>query len=430
MISSPETERIVLGVILLDPAMVYEAFAKLTPDDFSLSANRDIFASMGVLSDRKDPIDTQSLADVLRAQGKLQECGDWEYLSTLTDGVPRSKSISYHCGIVREKAIMRSLLALSEKIGATAEDPAAKSKSLIASIQEYVLRLQTCGGEARLIRDVMQEAVDRLSEQRNTPETETIGLTTTLPDVDVGTTGIRESELWVIGSRPNVGKTPYGMQVAIAQAKKNIPVLVFSIEMDDVQIALRCISHAGMAKPRHVRDPHYAGPASWKNIITAPDVVKDWPLWIDDTPGITMQELKHKARYAIARHKIRLVVVDYIGLVKTTGRSEYDRVTETASGLRLLARETRCPVLALCQLNREAKDLSKEPNLGDLRSSGEIEQSAHVVGLLHRPPDPTQEGEMLGKQGLFIIAKAREGVPGKTKVTFQSETLTFKGGWE
>jgi replicative DNA helicase len=324
---------------------------------------------------------------------------------------------------------MRALLALSEKIDAAAGDPAGKSKEVIASIQEYVLRLQTTGGEIRKIDEIMTEAVDRLSEQRNIPEAGCIGLTTTLPDVDCGTTGIRESEFWVIGARPNVGKTPFGMQVAIAQAQQGIPVLVFSVEMEAVRIALRCISHSGIAKPRNVRDPRFASPPVWSNIVQAPEIVKAWPMWIDDTPGLTIRELKHKARYAVARHNVRLVVVDYIGLVRGPGRTEYERVTETASGLRLLARETRCPVLALCQLNREAKDLSKEPVLGDLRNTGEIEQSADVVGLLHRPPDPQVEGELLGMRGLFIMAKVRDGIAGKVKITFQADTLTFTGGW-
>ena len=426
--ASPETEAALLGTLLIDPACIYEALSKLRPEDFSITTYREIFTAIGVLSDRREPVDTRSLCDALKAQGRLHACGGETFIYELTSGAIRRSSVAYHCGVIREKAVMRRLYSLGEALQTQTMDPIAKSKDLAAQVQEAILQTQTTGTELRKMADVMQDAVDRLSDYRSLPETGTIGLTTTLDDVDLGTSGIRESEFWVIGARPNVGKSPFGMQVAIAQVRQNIPVLVFSLEMQDTQIACRCISHAGIAKPKYVRDPRQVAPGIWSDIIEAPTIVADWPLWIDDTPGLTLRELRHKTRYAVAKHGVRLVVVDYLGLVQAPGRSEYDRVTATASGLRLLARETRCPILALCQLNREAKDLTKEPSLGDLRSSGEIEQAANVVGLLHRPPASTST-EMLGDKGIMIMAKVREGVGGRLDVLFDRDTLTFKGGW-
>jgi replicative DNA helicase len=334
--------------------------------------------------------------------------------------------VAHYCKVIKAKAVLRGILTLCEQATNAAMEPQAIGKDISATIQENLLELQTAGGEFRHIAEVMTEAVDKLSEYRNSPAEGTIGLSTTIETLDTGTSGIRESEFWVIGARPNVGKTPFAMQVAIEQSRKQIPVLIFSLEMQDTQLACRCISHAGIAKPRYVRDPRYVEPSTWSNIITAPDTVKEWPMWIDDTPGLTIRELRHKARYAVAKHGVRLIVVDYIGLVQSPGKSEYDKVTATASGLRLLARETKCSVLALSQLNREAKDLTKEPSLGDLRSSGEIEQSANVVGLLHRPPE---EDETLGTNGVLIMAKIREGVGGKVRVRFDKDTLTFREGW-
>ena len=429
MPSSPETEASLLGTLLLDPACIYEALSKLRAEDFYLSTNRDIFASIAILTERQSPVDTRSLCEYLKDRGRLQACGGVAVIEELTSGAIRRSSVAYHCGVIREKSIMRRLYRLAEAMQVQALDPIAKSKDIAAQVQEAILQTQTTGTEMRRIADVMQDAVDRLSEYRSLPETGTIGLTTTLDELDMGTSGIRESEFWVIGARPNVGKTPYGMQIAIAQARKNIPVLVFSLEMQDTQIACRCISHAGIAKPRYVRDPRQVAPGIWSDIIQAPDIVREWPLFLDDTPRLTLRELRHKTRYAVAKYGVKLVIVDYLGLVQSPGRSEYDRVTATAAGLRLLARETKCPILSLCQLNREAKDLTKEPGLGDLRSSGEIEQSANVVGLLHRPPVANSSTEMLGTKGSMIMAKVREGVGGRIDVTFDTDTLTFIGGW-
>jgi replicative DNA helicase len=428
--ASPESERALLGTILLEPSVVYEATAKLRPDDFSLPGHQHIFSVIASLSDQRVPVDTTTLSDALRTQGRLEACGGVAFISGLTDGAVRATSIAHHCGVIKEKSVMRGLYRSFDLGMAQILDPVARSKDVIAIAQEAMLQIQTSGAEFRKIVDVMTDAVEKLSEYRNAPGEGSLGLTTTLDDLDRGTSGIRESEFWVIGARPNVGKTPYGMQVAIAQARKQIPVLVFSLEMQDTQLACRCISHAGIAKPRYVRDPRFVEFPIWSNIIQSPEIVQDWPMWIDDSPGLTIRELRHKARYAVAKYGVRLIIVDYLGLVQSPGKSEYDKVTATAAGLRLLARETKCPILSLCQLNREAKDLTKEPSLGDLRSSGEIEQSANVVGLIHRPPDPQAENDTLSTQGHLIMAKVREGVGGKIPVTFQKDTLTFTGGWE
>jgi replicative DNA helicase len=425
-----EEERALLGTVLLCPELIYEVSAKLRPDEFYLSDHERILSAMQGLCERREPIDSLSLLEALKQNVPGPDAlRIAAYAAGLSAGVPRRSSLAHHCGIVKGRAILRGIIKLCESASQQALEAGADGKAISAAIQETLLGINTAGTDARLIRDAMQEAVDRLGEYRNDPSDGCIGLTTTLENMDIGTTGIRESEFWIIGARPNVGKTPFGMQIAIAQAKKNIPVLVFSIEMADTQISLRCISHHGIAKPRHVRDPRFVETSVWSNIVQAPEIVKDWPLWLDDTPGLSIKELRHKARYHIARNGIRLIVVDYLGLVESPGRSEYDKVTATAQGLRKLARETKCPILSLCQLNREAKDLTKEPTLADLRSSGEIEQSAHVVGLLHRPPDPQKGSEMLGEKGLIIMAKIREGIGGSQPVRFDKDTLTFKEGW-
>lgn len=430
MPASEGTERELIGTLLMYPENVFEAVSKLQRDDFSLSSLGEILAVLAGMSDAGTPIGAMSLIETLRTLGRLEACGGAPFIGGLTTDAIRRSTVAYPCGTIKEKSNMRKLYHLGELLMAQSLNPAGKSKEVGAAVQEAVLQMSMSGGEVRKIGEIMAEAVEQLSEYRNAPGEGSLGLTTTLDDLDQGTSGIREGEFWIIGARPNVGKTPFGMQVAIAQARKNIPVLVFSLEMQDTQIACRCISHAGIAKPRYVRDPRFVEAGTWSNIVQAPEIVSGWPMWIDDTPGLTIKELRHKARYYIARYGVKLIVVDYIGLVQSPGKSEYEKVTATAAGLRLLARETKCPTLGLCQLNREAKDLTKEPALGDLRSTGELEQSAHVVGLLHRPPDPNACNDTLGTRGNLIMAKVREGIGGKIDVTFDKDTLTFQGGWK
>ncbi len=426
MPASTETERVVIGSILVNPELIYEASSKLRLEDFFLDAHRKLFECLCRMHEAGTPIEEASLLETLRARHEIDGIGGLGYIMDLTTGVPKRKTLSYQIGVIREKSQLRTIIHAANGALSVAMNEGSAPGEIAGRLQDSLLEMQTTGTGARPIAEVMRDAVAKLTEYRNRDAGGSLGLTTTVESVDVATTAIREDELWIVGARPNVGKTPFGCQIAIENAKQGFPVLMFTLEMADVQLAWRILSHAGFAKPSVVRDPRFALESTWNNICSAPDRVRDWPLYIDDTPGLSIGELKHRTRLFVAKYGVRLVVVDYLQLVNAPGKGGYERVSNVARGLQQLCRQTHCPILALSQLNREAKDLSKEPMLGNLRESGELEQSANVVLLLHRPPG--QEDNTPGREGKIIAAKVREGKGGAVNVYFDDQTLTFKEG--
>lgn len=424
----PDIEKAVLGGILVDNGAIYEITSVLSPDDFSLDAHRRIFSRMVALSELGEPIDFPTLSTHLTKHRDLENVGGVAYLATLTDGVPQRKTWLSHCKSIRQKSMLRQLLHLSNKIAADAMDSAADPAIISEDVQQAILALTGDQLHIRNLEAVMHDAVAELTELRNSNSQGSLGLTTTIEKLDAGTSGIRPHELWIVGARPNVGKTPFGMQIGIANAQLGHPVLVFSLEMAEMELACRCISHAGIAHPSDVRDPRFA--RNWNAIANAPSFVSGWPMLIDDTPSLTIDKLCHTARFYVAKHGIKLIVVDYIQLVQARGtKTEFEQVTKVAKELRILARQTNCPILALSQLSRDAKDLTKPPCIGDLRSSGELEQAAHVIGLLHRPPVPSPDGyERLGLDGRLIMGKVRAGQGGSMDIHLDVDTLSFKDG--
>lgn len=424
---SPDMERAVLGAILVNPELIYEATAQLRPDDFFLDSHRRLFRALCRMHDSGAPLDELLLVEELRSSHELEIVGGAACLSDLATGIPRRSSIAFQIGVIREMAQRRAIIIAAEGAMAAATADEEKPAQIIARLEDRLLEAQSKGHTARQIGEVMQCSVDKLELFQRRASGRALGLTTTLESVDEATTAIREDELWIIGARPNVGKTPFGCQIAIENARQGVPVLVFSLEMADFQLGYRVLSHAGFAKPGVVRDPRHAREETWQRILSAPDAVREWPLFIDDTPGLPLAELKHRMRYAVAKHGVRLVVLDYVQLVGAPGKNGYERVSNVARGLQHLCRQTHCPIVALSQLNREAKDLAREPLLGDLRESGELEQNANVVLLLHRPPE--DGASTPGIKAKIIAAKVREGRGGSVNAHFDETTLTFKEGW-
>jgi replicative DNA helicase len=421
-----EVEKRVLGTVMRYPEMVFELTAKLRPEHFFSEANRRIFSCIACMQEREIPIDDMAVSTELKALGQLDSVGGFAYLFDLTEHANVPTPLARRIGVLSERYQERMLLHAAEAAMLAVREKTATASEIGAALMDSVLSIQITGTGLRLFHDVMAEAVIKLTEFRNRPDTGALGLTTTVEGLDVATTAIREDEFWIVGARPNVGKTPFACQVAIAQAQQGVPVLMFTLEMADYQLAWRILSHAGMSKPHHVRDPRYASATAWRAIAEAPETVKHWPLYVDDTPGISISELKHRVRHAVARYGVKLVI-DYLQLISAPGKGGYERVSNVARGLQQLCRQTHCPVLALSQLNREAKDLGKEPVLGDLRESGELEQNANVVLLLHRPPEVGESTP--GKNGKIIAAKVREGKGGAVDVHFDERTLTFGEGW-
>lgn len=423
--ASLDAEKAILGAIILDVSLFYEADGVLSPEHFYLDAHRRIFARMVELVDGGSPVDIVTITNALAARKEVEAVGGVGYISQLLDGVPHMPSIKQYIRIVRDKATLRGVIHAANNAITYALEQSAPGEEVLGSLEENCLALRTTGKALQPMMSLMQKASHEIEVLQAIPEGVLLGKSTGFQKLDELTTGIRKSELWVIGARPNVGKTPFGMQIALKAAEQECPVAVFSLEMSDLQLAFRCMAHAGCASAWELRDPRRMGFDDTNRALRRASQIAKWPIYVDDTPRLSLRELRAKLRWAVAKLGIELAIVDYLQLLKAPGKNEYEQVSNAATALRELTRETKCPIVVLSQLNRNAKDPEKAPNLGDLRGSGVTEQDANVVVLIHRPP-VNDDPAVLSDKGDFILAKVREGVCGPEPFDFDTRSLTFK----
>jgi replicative DNA helicase len=424
MPSAPDAEKSILGSILLDVNALYEAQQTLRSDDFSVDAHRRIFQRMIELAEQGKPVDRITLPECLSVHKELEAVGGVSYVSSLPDGVPRRPSIKHHADIVKDKSVLRNLIHAASAAIERAAAQEEKADEVLGGLEDSLLELRATGRQFSTFKDLMQKCITKIRYLR-TVETATLGLPTGIGPIDSITTGIRESELWIIGGRPNVGKTPLGCQIAMHNVMQGIPVALFSLEMDEEKTGMRYMAHMGAASARKIRDPRIMDDVEALRAMEIAANNSEWPLYVDDTPGLSLSQLRAKARLAIHKFGARLIVIDYLQLIDAPGKDAYTRVSNVARGLYQLKRETKVPVVALSQLNRNAKEPSKAPTMGDLRESGVIEQEADVIALVHRPPEG-DDPNVLSCFGELILAKVREGERGPENVEFDRKTLTFK----
>lgn len=432
--SSMDAERSILGAVLLDNGAMYDAAWKLSPDTFSLDSHRRIFARMLEMFNVSKPIDIITLSEYLRDTQQLEASGGVSYLASLTDGVPPRANIEHYVGIVLEKAQLRGLIVAMNRVLSRILSAGDKPADCVMLLQEAIAEVNETGKQSRAFVELMNDAIAEIDRLRSVTET-TLGASWNFQPLDDVTTGIRKDEFWVIGARPNVGKTPFGAQIAIANAlglgSGRVRNVEFeSLEMSDLQLAMRCLIHAGIASPYELRDPRRMSNDQVNEVKSGACRLAELPIWVNDTGSVTIGQLVNRMRHAVRRRKIELFIIDYLQLIGGPGKTAYDRVSASAASLRAFVRESKVPVIALSQLNRNAKDPNKRPELADLRESGVIEQEANGVVLIHRPEismeeNPEMEGQ-LAMDGEFILAKVREGVKGPERFTFDENTLTFK----
>lgn len=432
--SSMDAERSILGAVLLDNGALYDAAWKLDIEAFSLDSHRRIFARMLEMFNVSKPIDIITLSEYLREANQLESIGGVSYLASLTDGVPPRANVEHYVAIVLEKAQLRGLINSSNRIISAILERGTKPADCVMLMQEAISEVNETGKQSRAFAELMNDAIVEIDRLRSVTDT-TLGATWNFQPLDDVTTGIRRDEFWVIGARPNVGKTPFGAQIAIANAlglgSGRVRNVEFeSLEMSDLQLAMRCLIHAGVTTPYSLRDPRRMSVEEVTEVKSGACRLAELPIWVNDTGSVTIGQLLNRMRYAVRRRKIELFVIDYLQLIGGPGKTAYDRVSASAAALRGFVRETKVPVVALSQLNRNAKDPNKRPELADLRESGVIEQEANGVVLIHRPEisndeNPEMEGQ-LSMDGEFILAKVREGVKGPEPFQFDENTLTFK----
>jgi replicative DNA helicase len=425
-----EAERAVLGAMLLDGRAISRALEILDESAFYRPAHRRIFSAMVTLWERKeDAIDAVALSEELRRLGEFESTGGATYLAGLLDAVATSANVDYHAKIVQEKAILRKLIEVSTEIASGAYDAQENAADLLDRAERAMFSIS----DARVrkgfiqVKDLINPAIKRIEKlyEEKKPVT---GVETGFVDLDNLTSGFQEGDLIIIAGRPSMGKTSLAMNMAAHVALRNKQAVgIFSLEMSMEQLLLRILCSEARVSAHRLRTG-YLRDREWPLLITAAGELAEAPLYIDDTPAMTVLEMRAKARRLKSEANLGLIVVDYMQLMQGVGRQEsrQQEISEISRSLKALAKELKIPVVALSQLSRAVEARADHrPMLSDLRESGAIEQDADVVGFVYREEHykRTDENEGLGE---IILGKQRNGPVGVAKVAFIAEYTRFE----
>ena len=424
---SIEAERSVLGAVLIHNSHVLDV-PWLKPEHFFRVPHQTLWAAILTLFTAGQAIDTLTLKASLQTAGNLEEVGGPAYISGLVDGVPKSSNIEHYAKIVFEKAKLRQVAHAARILLVQAETEDEPSNVLLDQAQQTLLALTEGLNQRGLVRadaliaELQPKLEDILNQKR--PVT---GLATGFHALDGMTRGLQPGELTIVAARPSMGKSAFAANVAESVAGAGLGVAFFSLEMTREQVALRLIAaHARLDLHRLL-----TGHISQSEFETLRDTqahIASLPLYVDDWASPTLLELRAAARRAESRDGLELVIVDYIGLMPTSGRAENRNLAigELSRGLKTLAKELRKPVVALSQLSRKCEDRGdKRPMLSDLRESGNLEQDADVVLFLYRDEVYQPQGDNAGKAEL-IIAKSRNGPTGTVRLHFNKAATRFE----
>jgi len=423
---SREAEESVIGAVLLSVDAANEVMDQVHPEDFYVPAHQAIYESMRELFDTNQAIDAVTVSEVLRRKGELEKVGGVQYLTRLVDIVPSTSNINYYASIVEEHAKRRELI----RAGASVTDFAFNIDEEIASVldraEQAVLGVaerrssQTLLEVGPMFNEVLEQI--ELLEQQGSDMT---GLATGFVDLDKKLAGLQKSNLVVIAGRPAMGKSSLALNIATNAASTGEPVAVFSLEMSKEEIVQRILSSVGKVDSMKLRSGQL-GPL-WQRIVDAAGRMYKAPIYIDDSPVVTVTDIRAKCRRLKRKKGLSLVVVDYIQLMEANGmENRQQEIAQISRNLKNLARELEVPIIAMSQLNRSLESREdKRPRLSDLRESGSIEQDADVVMFIYRHEYYHPEDQE--KKGIaeVIVAKHRAGSTGPVEMTFQPEFTRF-----
>ncbi len=423
---SREAEESIIGAVLLSVDAVNEVMDHIHPEDFYVPAHQAIFEGIRELFDSNQAIDAVTVSEVLRRRGELEKVGGVQYLARLVDIVPSTSNISYYAGIVEEHAKRRELI----RAGASVTDVAFSLDEEIAMVldraEQAVLGVaekrssQTLVEVGPMLSDVLEQI--ELMEQRGS---ELTGLATGYMDLDRKLAGLQPANLIVVASRPGMGKSSLALGIAINVATQDESVAIFSLEMSKEELVQRILSSVGKVDSMKLRAGQL-GPL-WQRVVDAAGRMYKAPIYIDDSPVVTVTDIRAKCRRLKRRKGLSLVVVDYLQLMESSNReNRQQEISEITRNLKNLARELGVPIIALSQLNRSLEQREdKRPRLSDLRESGAIEQDADVVMFIYRHEYYHPEDQE--KRGIaeVIVAKHRAGSTGPVEMTFQPEFTRF-----
>ena len=432
---SLEAESSVLGGLLLDNAAWDRVGDLLTDGDFYRYEHRLIYAAVGTLINATKPADVITVFEHLQNQGKAEETGGLGYLNSLAQYVPSAGNIRRYAEIVRERSILRKLVTASDEISTDAFNPKGRPVAdIVDQAEQKIFNIGEQGSRMKQGFQAMDSLVvallDRVQEMADNPNDVT-GVPTGFHDLDRLTAGFQAGDLIVLAARPSMGKTALAINIAEHVAlHEGLPVAVFSMEMGAAQLAVRIVGSIGRIDQSHLRTGKLTD-EEWPRLTEAIEKLRNISLHIDESAGLTSSELRANAR-RLARQcgQLGLIVVDYLQLMSGSAGNEENRATELGEisrGLKMLAKELKCPVIALSQLNRSVESRpDKRPMMSDLRESGAIEQDADIIMFIYRDEYYTKDACKEPGVAEVIIAKQRNGPTGVVKLAFLKPITKFE----
>lgn len=438
---SIEAEQGVLACVLLSPndslGVCLERL-KSGAEAFYDLRHQTLYELLVTMYDAKLPMDLITVPQRLKDAGQLDGVGGLAYLSGLMDAVPSAANLTYYLDIVREKHVLRRVLQTCTAAVSRVQEHEGEVDGLLDEIERDILKISQDRetSQQRGVKDLVRGAID-LIQVFHARKGDLTGIATGFTDLDKMTSGLHEGEMVVIAARPSMGKTSLAMNIAEhVVIEKGLPVGVFSLEMTAESLVLRMLCSLARVNGKSIRDG-FLSQGDFQKLTASASKLSKAPLHIDDTAGLSILQLRARARRMWQQHGIKMVIIDYLQLLHSTSRKAQDNrqqeIADISSGVKALAKELKLPIIVLSQLNRELeKDKNRKPRLSDLRESGAIEQDADLVGLLYKPAteddeEPANEAESLEAIPVnLLIAKQRNGPTGDVRLSFLKGLTRFE----
>ncbi len=438
-----DAEQAVISAMMMDRNAIVRAIEFVDDSMFYREAHRRLFRAILALNERGSVVDVLTLADELSLRGELEASGGKDYLGQLVDAVPTSANVEYHAKIIREKALVRRLIETSTEIITSAYEGKSTSHDLLDAAEQRIFQInQSRKSEGfHRIKELLWQAMEKIEELSRHGEAVT-GVPSGFADLDKLTLGFQPSELTIVAARPSMGKTAFVLNVAQNAAYYGkTAVALFSLEMAKEQLVTRMLAAEGWVDAQKLRSGRLTDD-DFRNLAKASGILGTLPIWIDDTPGLSVLEIRSRSRRLKAENNVGLIIIDYLQLIQGPADSEsrQQEVSYISRSLKILARELEVPVVCLSQLSRGPEQRTgenKRPQLSDLRESGAIEQDADVVMFLYRPeyyegahdergePRRLADGTPLDGLAEVIIGKQRNGPTDTVRMFFHKKYTRF-----
>lgn len=418
-----EAEQAVLGAILLQAEALITAMERVSTEDFYDKSHQLIYESMIQLSEDNQPIDLITLTSLMQDKGQLEDIGGVSYLAKLAQAVPTAANVDYYAQIIEEKSMLRRLIRTATTIVSEGYAGGEDVSGMLSDAERKILEISNRRSSSGFIaiRDVLMEVFDKV-ETLYQNKGNTTGIPSGFVDLDKMTSGFQRNDLIIVAARPSVGKTAFALNIAQNVAvRANETVAIFSLEMSAAQLVQRMICAEANLDANVMRNGEFKGDDDWSKLTMGIAALSEAEIYIDDTPGVTVADIRAKCRRLKKEKGLGMIVIDYLQLIQGRGKSGENRqqeVSEISRTLKQIARELDVPVIALSQLSRGVEQRQdKRPMMSDLRESGSIEQDADIVAFLYRDDYYNQDTE---KKNIIeiIIAKQRNGPVGTVELVF------------